>query len=1095
MQPLVDFLNHGFLPFVGRSAEIDRLVGFWRSTIDAHALRATLLSGEAGVGKSRFIEELLPRIADAGGAVAHLKFYPESNSPVAALIAEALWRSVGVRSVLRREPAPTLPTVVEALRRMARLRATLLVIEDIHLLGGDTLREFSTLLAAIADEPLSILCTARPVELDARGVIEPYLIEEIELKGLEAGELEGMWRSLFGYDIDEDVQRLLVRATRGNALALKSALRGAVSAGALVQDPDTGVWTVSAAALAPLLERNLELLVAGMAAHLTPAERDAAGTLAALGEVFARETATAMLNDSESMIGALLFKGILVTSSTPSTPLSGEGSQRPLLSFTHTLVHRYFVAHRPTDPLRLVSAIASGLPLYSVLPFDIIAQRPPNLRSLPVAEIRRALARALKVNKELDNSSAWELGIHCWRAAASLLIAEVGRWERHDWFTLLAEILYQRLVSLRRSAPQSWEPLVALYLRLTDDLSTPARREERCYALRFLYRLRWERDGLHSPELVEEVRALVRLYPALRFGHGYIYFLGYHLTVAVERDDVPEQRRIEREVEEMVASEAASEQLRNGARTMLGRSLINLFETPAELASRLALLDELLRVNRDDLILAYQKLCLLFQTGEMRSVIAESRELIPRTEKQGLERVYWHSRMQRLCAEIAMGGSLADRAAEARTLLEGGRHPFADKSRGHLAHQFLNTALLQGENAEALALAGDYLLDQQLIYPQRILLALARHDDAMLDEPPFEIYATYPELTLFVDYLFERTAVGEADLLEAARGLLSQPTIRILSILMLHALLALFDAIQERRGVAIASRLEAEIASAMEGAMGWLFERRLAGWMRGLFDRHVAHMRERSRKRWRDALESLLAENRCADEKGLVGARMKLSMLGTIAVDDAAGRHDVRGSRLRALLGLMVANHMQRRPLEREEFWMLAGGVAEDATRSRKTMHQGVLRLRELLGRDAVLTDTDVPRLNLDIIGVDLLDAQRLLDEALDAMHAGGLVRARTALTAALDLVHGEIPFPALYDEFFEAAREEFENTLRRGVIEVGGRLLREGDASSAEGILERGLASIPEDEDLGQLLRTALEQQGKHVEAARVRLRMAMAE
>jgi len=52
---LLDFLNHGILPFVGRDSELERLVRFWSSTIDAGGLRTALLVGEAGIGKSRLV--------------------------------------------------------------------------------------------------------------------------------------------------------------------------------------------------------------------------------------------------------------------------------------------------------------------------------------------------------------------------------------------------------------------------------------------------------------------------------------------------------------------------------------------------------------------------------------------------------------------------------------------------------------------------------------------------------------------------------------------------------------------------------------------------------------------------------------------------------------------------------------------------------------------------------------------------------------------------------------------------------------------------------------------------------------------------------
>ena len=90
----------------------------------------------------------------------------------------------------------------------------------------------------------------------------------------------------------------------------------------------------------------------------------------------------------------------------------------------------------------------------------------------------------------------------------------------------------------------------------------------------------------------------------------------------------------------------------------------------------------------------------------------------------------------------------------------------------------------------------------------------------------------------------------------------------------------------------------------------------------------------------------------------------------------------------------------------------------------------------------------------------------------------------------ALEIARGEVPFPALYDDFFEAAREDFEGLLRTTTLRVARGLVREGDATSAEGLLTRLHDIMPEDEEAGILLQNTLITLGRRAEAERVRMR-----
>ena len=90
----------------------------------------------------------------------------------------------------------------------------------------------------------------------------------------------------------------------------------------------------------------------------------------------------------------------------------------------------------------------------------------------------------------------------------------------------------------------------------------------------------------------------------------------------------------------------------------------------------------------------------------------------------------------------------------------------------------------------------------------------------------------------------------------------------------------------------------------------------------------------------------------------------------------------------------------------------------------------------------------------------------------------------------ALEISRGEVPFPTLYDDFFEATREDFEDLLRSTTLRVARGLLREGDITSAEALLTRLYDIMPEDEEAGTLLQNALIALGRRAEAERVKMR-----
>jgi DNA-binding SARP family transcriptional activator len=284
-------------------------------------------------------------------------------------------------------------------------------------------------------------------------------------------------------------------------------------------------------------------------------------------------------------------------------------------------------------------------------------------------------------------------------------------------------------------------------------------------------------------------------------------------------------------------------------------------------------------------------------------------------------------------------------------------------------------------------------------------------------------------------------------------------------------------------------RLFPKIQERIGRTLELLASERAFAFMTALLDRWSDYFPAREMKRWRARAAAVRASWEADHPRSADKRSIRVSMFGRIEI--AHGDEEpraTRGSRLRTLLGLMVANQVLDHPLTLEEFCAIAESEL-DFERSKNNLHVGIHRLREAVGHDAVLTDQRTPRLNPEIVRVDLIEAHSLLGEANTALRTGHLIRAWSALRNALEITGGEVPYPTLYDGFFEAARQDFELLLRETTIAVARAFLLEEDASSAAKVLRLAIASAPGDDELSELLADALIRSGKRAEARRVKI------
>jgi DNA-binding CsgD family transcriptional regulator len=242
-------------PIIGRAAELSLLQ---RSLDDAPAgtASAIVLSGDAGVGKTRILAELTQRADDAGVLTlighcidfgdAGLPFVPfsEAFGRLAAdhaeltetLLAEypAIARLMPTQRVIsapaaepdeRIQRGALFEAVLGALTRLTDTSTVLLVVEDVHWADQSTRDLLGFLLARLRDQRLAIVVSYRSDDLHRRHPLRRTVaewsrlprVERLHLPPLDADEVRALIHSLHPGPLPEQDMRQIIDRAEGNA--------------------------------------------------------------------------------------------------------------------------------------------------------------------------------------------------------------------------------------------------------------------------------------------------------------------------------------------------------------------------------------------------------------------------------------------------------------------------------------------------------------------------------------------------------------------------------------------------------------------------------------------------------------------------------------------------------------------------------------------------------------------------------------------------------------------------------------------------------------------------------------------------------------
>jgi class 3 adenylate cyclase/tetratricopeptide (TPR) repeat protein len=270
----------GLTPLVDREPELAALERAWDEAGAGRGAAVTLV-GEAGVGKSRLLQEFLGRVRGRGALV--LESDPatwEQSTPYAAVIdllkryagierddlAADVRRKLAVRVVgLEKsieEAVPALLALLDALaddapfktveprrrrhlthRALARLvvaesrrRPVVLVFENVHWIDAESQAALDAIVERLGAARVLLLLAGRP------GLGEPWAgrpaHSRIELSALSEAHARTLLDTLLGRDADlEPLKRLLVARTEGNPFFLEESVRSLAETQVLIGAP------------------------------------------------------------------------------------------------------------------------------------------------------------------------------------------------------------------------------------------------------------------------------------------------------------------------------------------------------------------------------------------------------------------------------------------------------------------------------------------------------------------------------------------------------------------------------------------------------------------------------------------------------------------------------------------------------------------------------------------------------------------------------------------------------------------------------------------------------------------------------------------
>jgi class 3 adenylate cyclase/tetratricopeptide (TPR) repeat protein len=385
--------------YVGRVAERERLTELWAQTCEG-SLRLALISGEAGVGKTRLATQRALQVREEGATVLYGRCDEDLGVPyqpwvqaLSHLVTEAPQKILDSHveryggDLARLVPAlrdrvPEMPSPRESdpeteryllyaavaglLARAGEAEPLLLILDDLHWADQPTLSLLRHVVTAGVSMPVMVVGIYRDSDLSRDHPLTALLAdlhrdqggERMNLTGLESEDVLAFMEALAGQELDEDGRALAVEVTRetaGNPFFAGEVLRHLTESGAIAKQED-GRWRLTGELADLGLPQSVREVIGRRVDRLGPDARTALSAASVIGRDFDLDLLLAVVDLPEARLLDLLDECLAAS-------LLHENSDRGgRFTFTHALVeHALYEDLSGTRRARLHRQVAQAL--------------------------------------------------------------------------------------------------------------------------------------------------------------------------------------------------------------------------------------------------------------------------------------------------------------------------------------------------------------------------------------------------------------------------------------------------------------------------------------------------------------------------------------------------------------------------------------------------------------------------------------------------------------------------------------------------------------------------------------------------------------